>query len=123
LVRTTPGRFTAEFYATIPVFIETDGACAGNPGPGGWGHILAENGKKCEAYAAWADTNNEMELTAIKEALGFLPNVRAYVVIESDSDTSSEIRRAGHRSIPGQTLRIAAPGNEVAKSYQQRLRV
>jgi ribonuclease HI len=69
------------------VFIETDGAWAGNPEPGGWGCILAQNGKRIEAYASRAETtNNEMELTAINEGLAFLPNARAYAVIEPDSE-------------------------------------
>jgi ribonuclease HI len=65
----------------------SDGACSGNPGAGGWGCVVVQNEKKLEACAARAETtNNEMELTAIKEALDFWPNLRAYVVIESDSE-------------------------------------
>jgi hypothetical protein len=83
LERTTPERFRAEFNPTIPVFIETDGACSGNPGCGGWGRVVSQNGKKLEAFGSNADTtNNEMEFTAIGKALDFLPMVRAYVVIE-----------------------------------------
>jgi ribonuclease HI len=71
---------------TMPVFIETDGACAGNPGPGGWGFIIAQCNMKIEACGAEGHTtNNEMELRAIDEALGFFGNARGYAVIESDS--------------------------------------
>jgi ribonuclease HI len=69
------------------MFIETDGACSGNPGPGGWGFIIAHGNMKVEVYGAEGSTsNNEMELRAIDEALELLKNVRGYAVIESDSE-------------------------------------
>lgn len=50
--------------------IYTDGACSGNPGPGGWGAILRYNGHEKELFGfAAATTNNRMELTAVIEAL------------------------------------------------------
>jgi ribonuclease HI len=52
------------------VDIYTDGACSGNPGPGGWGAILRFNGKEKELFGGEpATTNNRMELTAVIEAL------------------------------------------------------
>ena len=52
------------------VIIHTDGACSGNPGPGGWGAILDYSGTRKELYGGEADTtNNRMELTAAIEAL------------------------------------------------------
>lgn len=55
------------------VVIYTDGACSGNPGPGGWGVILEWNGRKRELYGAEKETtNNRMELTAAIEALSAL---------------------------------------------------
>lgn len=52
------------------VDIYTDGACSGNPGPGGWGTILICNGKSKELSGGDADTtNNRMELTAVIEGL------------------------------------------------------
>ena len=52
----------------IEVF--TDGACRGNPGPGGWGVLLRWNGhEKCLKGAEQHTTNNRMELTAAIEAL------------------------------------------------------
>ena len=52
------------------VTIYTDGACSGNPGPGGWGAILMYNGKKKEISGGQKDTtNNIMELTAVIESL------------------------------------------------------
>lgn len=58
-----------------PVFdvaLFTDGACSGNPGPGGWGFILRHlsSGKEIERSGAEADTtNNRMELQAVVEGL------------------------------------------------------
>lgn len=55
------------------VTIYTDGACSGNPGPGGWGAILSWNGAEKElSGGAPETTNNRMELTAVIEALGRL---------------------------------------------------
>ena len=52
------------------VLIYTDGACSGNPGPGGWGAILLYNGHKKELSGGEAQTtNNRMELTAVIAAL------------------------------------------------------
>jgi ribonuclease HI len=56
-----------------PVVIHTDGACSGNPGPGGWGAILDHGGKRKEIYGGEKDTtNNRMELKAAIEALNAL---------------------------------------------------
>ncbi|MCG8504082.1 MAG: ribonuclease HI [Sphingomonadales bacterium] len=53
-----------------PVVIYTDGACSGNPGPGGWGALLTFDGKEKElSGGARETTNNRMELTAAIEAL------------------------------------------------------
>ncbi|MDH3233539.1 MAG: ribonuclease HI [Alphaproteobacteria bacterium] len=52
------------------VEIFTDGACSGNPGPGGWGVVLRWNGEERELSGGEAETtNNRMELTAAIEAL------------------------------------------------------
>lgn len=50
--------------------VYTDGACSGNPGPGGWGVILRWNGHEKELYGGEADTtNNRMEMMAVIKAL------------------------------------------------------
>ena len=55
---------------TPKVVIYTDGACRGNPGPGGWGCILIHGDKEKELCGGeLATTNNRMELTAACEAL------------------------------------------------------
>ena len=60
------------------VEIDTDGACSGNPGPGGWGAVLryrSTDGQVYEKELSGGDastTNNRMELTAFIEAVGLL---------------------------------------------------
>jgi len=55
------------------VMIYTDGACSGNPGPGGWGAILMYEGHTKEISGAEPNTtNNRMELQAVIEALALL---------------------------------------------------
>ena len=65
--------------------IYTDGACKGNPGPGGWGALLVADGKQKELFGGELNTtNNRMELTAIIEALAAL-NRPCEVVLHTDS--------------------------------------
>ena len=67
------------------VEIYTDGACSGNPGPGGWGAILRYNGVEKELSGGEAQTtNNRMELTAAIKALEALKESCA-VELYSDS--------------------------------------
>ena len=55
---------------TCAVTIYTDGACKGNPGPGGWGALLIAGDRVKELYGGeLATTNNRMELTAVIRAL------------------------------------------------------
>ena len=55
------------------VTIYTDGACSGNPGPGGWGAVLIYKGHEKEISGGEAQTtNNRMELTAVISALSAL---------------------------------------------------
>ena len=68
-----------------PVIIHTDGACSGNPGPGGWGAILDWNGHRKEIKGGDPDTtNNRMELTAAIAALEALKRPCA-VELHTDS--------------------------------------
>ncbi len=63
----------------------TDGACKGNPGPGGWGAILRFSGKEKELFGGEAETtNNRMELTAVIKGLEALKR-RCPVDITTDS--------------------------------------
>lgn len=69
------------------VLLFTDGACSGNPGPGGWAFILKhpESGKSLEQSGAeWNTTNNRMELMAVIEGLEALKrHTRVHVVTDS----------------------------------------
>ncbi len=67
------------------VTIYTDGACSGNPGPGGWGAILMYNDIKKEISGASKETtNNIMEITAVLEAIKLLKE-ECKVKVYSDS--------------------------------------
>ncbi len=65
--------------------IFTDGACSGNPGPGGWGAILKYNGIEKELSGSQKETtNNRMELTAVIKALEALKE-QCEVTVYTDS--------------------------------------
>jgi ribonuclease HI len=67
------------------VEIFSDGACRGNPGPGGWGALLRSNGAEKELHGGEAaTTNNRMELTAVIRALEALKR-RSRVRLYTDS--------------------------------------
>ena len=68
------------------VTIYTDGACKGNPGPGGWGAILkyGKNTKEIKGFSL-NTTNNIMELTAVIEALRSLTR-SCEIIITTDSN-------------------------------------
>jgi len=71
--------------------IWTDGACSGNPGPGGWGALIRENGKTRELNGGeGATTNNRMELLAAISALESLPPG-----VTADLFTDSEYVKGG----------------------------
>ncbi len=70
---------------TKKVEIFTDGACSGNPGPGGWGAILRYKGVDKEISGGKKDTtNNQMEMKAVIEALNSLTSA-CDVIVYSDS--------------------------------------
>lgn len=70
---------------TKKVELFTDGACRGNPGPGGWGAILRYNGReKTLSGAEYNTTNNRMELTAAIEGLKALQRT-CVVIVTTDS--------------------------------------
>ena len=67
------------------VILYTDGACSGNPGPGGWGAILEFNGVEKELSGGEpSTTNNQMELTAVIRGLEALKEP-CHVELYSDS--------------------------------------
>lgn len=67
------------------VIVYTDGACSGNPGPGGWAALLLWRGQEKELTGSEADTtNNRMEMRAVIEAFKALTRP-CHVKIHSDS--------------------------------------
>jgi ribonuclease HI len=67
------------------VKIFTDGACSGNPGPGGWGAILKAKGKEKELSGSEKDTtNNRMEMMAVIAALEAITRP-CHVLVTTDS--------------------------------------
>jgi ribonuclease HI len=81
-------RFAVEYEAMTvsnTVEIYTDGACSGNPGPGGWGSVLLYNGHRREISGGERDTtNNRMEMRAVIEALETLKRP-CRVIVHTDS--------------------------------------
>ncbi|MEM6781179.1 MAG: ribonuclease HI [Pseudomonadota bacterium] len=68
------------------ISLYTDGACSGNPGPGGWGALLKWNGHEKELSGGEDDTtNNRMEMMAVIEGLKAIKKEGADVHIYTDS--------------------------------------
>ncbi len=98
-----------------PVVIYTDGACKGNPGPGGWGAWLRWGSHEKELFGGErSTTNNRMELTAVIEALASLKR-RVPVAIYTDSayvrngitEWISNWKRRGWRTADGKPVKNA----------------
>lgn len=72
---------------SAPVIIYTDGACSGNPGPGGWGAWLTSGDREKEIFGGEAETtNNRMELMAAIKALETLrPGYSGPITVWTDS--------------------------------------
>jgi len=67
------------------IVIHTDGACKGNPGPGGWGAVIEQNGGQVKLSGSEPQTtNNRMEMTAVIKGLEAV-DTSAKVLISSDS--------------------------------------
>jgi len=81
----------------VPVIVYTDGACSGNPGPGGWAWAAAPLGEPAASGGERATTNQRMEITAALEA------VRAAV--------------AGH---PGQPVVVVSDSTYVVNCFRDR---
>ena len=76
---------SAEQTTTVRVDLYTDGACKGNPGPGGWGVLMRFGAHEKELYGGEAQTtNNRMEMRAVIEGLNAL-NRSCQVRIFTDS--------------------------------------
>lgn len=83
LVPGTPADEADALDAAVEIW--TDGACKGNPGPGGWGALLRSGANERELFGgAPQTTNNRMELLAVIEALTTLKR-RCRVIVHTDS--------------------------------------
>ncbi|HXX47335.1 MAG TPA: ribonuclease H, partial [Myxococcota bacterium] len=82
-----PEEVLARYSAGPKEGVFTDGACVGNPGPGGWAYVWVEGDRvRSEKHGSDpATTNNRMELTALVEAYRALPE-GARVTVHSDSE-------------------------------------
>ena len=81
------------------VTIYTDGACSGNPGPGGWAAILSHAGREKELSGGEADTtNNRMELTALIEGLHALKEPCSVTVTTDSKYVADGINKGWARS-------------------------
>ena len=67
-----------------PLQVYTDGACSGNPGPGGWAWAVAPSGEPCGAGGEASTTNQRMELNAVLQAIEALGSSRPLEIV-SDS--------------------------------------
>lgn len=68
------------------IAVYTDGACSGNPGPGGWGTIIIRDNQETEFSGYEANTtNNRMELTAVIQGLSALADTTLPVTVYTDS--------------------------------------
>jgi ribonuclease HI len=99
--------------ASSRVIIFTDGACRGNPGPGGWAAVLMYgDARKIISGSARNTTNNRMELTAAIEALNALKR-RCAVQLFTDSQYLQKgiqrwlarWKRSGFRTIDGEPVK------------------
>ena len=86
-VKTKPTVGSTEKVLKFPIVIFTDGACSGNPGPGGWAAVIAEqSGEVLELGGRAEDTtNNRMELLATIKALDFIKEKKGAVALFTDS--------------------------------------
>lgn len=68
---------------TGPITVYTDGACTGNPGPGGWGWAVAPDGEPAGSGGERSTTNQRMEIYAVLDALRTLGTDGIHVVSDS----------------------------------------
>ena len=81
-LRATPLASTVPENATV---VYTDGACSGNPGPGGWAWAISPTGTPNGSGSEKPSTNQRMELYAVIDALRSLHHIHTVVEVRSDS--------------------------------------
>lgn len=71
----------------MSIKVYTDGACRGNPGPGGWGVYIQLNDEEKDLYGGNPETtNNQMEMQAALEALKYLKDKNDVIELYTDSN-------------------------------------
>ena len=71
----------------MSIKVYTDGACKGNPGPGGWGVYIKFNNEEKDLYGGNPETtNNQMEMQAALEALKYLKDEHEAIKLYTDSN-------------------------------------
>ena len=71
----------------MSIKVYTDGACRGNPGPGGWGVYIQLNDEEKDLYGGNSETtNNQMEMQAALEALKYLEDKNEVIELYTDSN-------------------------------------
>ena len=71
----------------MSIKVYTDGACKGNPGPGGWGGYIQSNDEEKDLYGGNPETtNNQMEMQAALEALKYLKDKNEVIELYTDSN-------------------------------------
>ena len=71
----------------MSIKVYTDGACRGNPGPGGWGAIIFRDNEEIELFDGdKMTTNNQMEMVAAIKALEYLKDEDQKILLYTDSD-------------------------------------
>lgn len=71
----------------MSIKVYTDGACKGNPGPGGWGVYIMFNNEEKDLYGGNPETtNNQMEMQAALEALKYLKDKDEIIKLYTDSN-------------------------------------
>ena len=71
----------------MSIKVYTDGACRGNPGPGGWGVYIRLNDEEKDLYGGNPETtNNQMEMQAALEALKYLKDKNDVIELYTDSN-------------------------------------